>query len=297
LSVGEIAASHTYPAVRRRNDQSLNSNWIETNYYQRVTAGRRCSCWGPNTSPSGSCRICWGTGVVGGWTKYGTAHWVLDTTTQNTMLTNITPSFDPDASGPSYFVLDDTAVTGVIETRGSWGGAYGPLDVIDALHWETTGSIKYLIRLYGSSSWKSLTEDNVNDLFSQPAVFDVRVEVSRPTTLSDSPIVGRLLLRILRTPDAETVVRANKPKNTHAMALSELGVIDEWASERWWLNHTLQNITSEDWFYDLGRQYRWKIVDVEKLAPTVDSHTEYLISWDASVRKVQEDEPIAEFPL
>lgn len=293
LTPGTIAQLQTYPAFYRRNQQILNGEWVALSYFQRITSGRRCSCWGNNTSPSGKCRVCYKTGVVGGYQKYGTKQWILDGTTPNLILNNVQLS-PTTQEGPLIFELADNALTGDIVVTGSFDGCWGPLDVFDPLWWNGDGEIGAFIKTPAQTAWIPLSEASLENLFSTPQRFDIKLTLKRPNiNVTEPPLVSKLVMRIQRTDTDHTLVKANRPRGTHTLALSELGVLEEWTSERWWLDSSeVANLTSEDWFYDRNNDVKWKVVDTDKFAPQ-----NYLLSWDATVTKVQDFEPISAFPV
>jgi len=293
LTPGAIANEQTFPAIRHRNEISLMGEWVSCSYFQKVASGRRCSCWGANSAPAENCKVCYQTGIVGGWNKVGTAQWVLDPTLPNVQLLNIKPYVLQD--GPTVWGLADGALTGSIEVTGSFEGAWGAWDAWDGLHWAGNGTVAHHIKTPASTAWLPLTTTNLVNLFSTPQLFTVRVTLTRPSTglqYAEEPIFSKLALRVHRTEVDSTEVRCNRPRGTHALALTEMGLLDEWTSERSWWDSTLPSLGSEDWFYDRGRAVRWKVVDVDMLAPN-----NYLLSWDVTARKVQAFEPMANFPL
>lgn len=68
-------------------------------YYKRKTNGRRCSCYGDELSPDSDCGVCYGTGFVGGYDKYGTITEVIDFTRQKTFSYNTRLDYDARTIG------------------------------------------------------------------------------------------------------------------------------------------------------------------------------------------------------
>lgn len=289
LTPGTIAMLQTYPAMKRRFQKILDGEWVATSYFQPLASGRQCSCWGTNSSPSGACRVCYKTGIVGGYSKYGTDAWVLDATHPELKMSNL--KLLTAKEGPVLFGLDDQATKGELIVTG-WFSGSGSIDVLESLLWEETGRISISIRTPAATTWLEARTATVDSLLATPQRFDIRVTFDRPSLSAATPLFAKLLIRRHLNDTDSTEVKANRPRGTHAMALTDIGVLDEWTSERWWLDATLQNLTSNDWFYDRANAVRWKIVDTEKFAPQ-----NYLLSWDATVRKVQDFEPIIFFPV
>lgn len=282
----------TYPAYREREKTALKGEYVDTSYYQAIYSGRRCSCWGTNTAAAKNCRICYGRGIVGGWLKYGTEQWILDATTPDLTMTNV--QMNTAAEGPLIFSLTEEADYGEIEAPGTFNGCAGAVDMIDLIQWDEEGkNVAWYIQTVAAPDWIPLTRDNVYRLLGkQPQIFRVKATLRRPSTHADSPLIAKCHLRIHRTKDDETRIRINRPRMTHQMTLAELGVTDDWATQRWWLDATLPNVTDQDWFYERTRQIRWKVTDTDKMAPQ-----NYLLAWDITLRKTQDWEGIGSFPL
>jgi len=304
LTPRTIAQLQTYPAMRNeRNPRAMDGEHVEVQFYQQIRSGRRCSCWADNTNPSGSCEVCYGVGIVGGFVKFGTFAWLLEATTPNVTLNNVDIFSVND--GPEVFALVEGATYGELIVRADLQGHYGPVDHLQAIDFPgDNGEIAFFIRTPAHTNWEPLrgigyqtcdhqTLTKLTDLFNQPQRFDIKVTFARPSIEADTPMLQKLAIRLLRTPDATTVIKANRPRGTHALALSEIGIVDEWSTERWWLDSlTLANITDLDWFVEIKRDVRWKCTDTDKFAPQ-DEH----LSWDITVRKVQDYEKgILKFP-
>ena len=302
LSPRTIATLQTYPGMVQRNIRSVDAEHVALQFYQQLRSGRRCTCWGSNTNASGSCEVCYGTGIVGGFLKYGCAQWILDATAPNLTLNNISILMTKQ-EGPHLFGLAEGAVSGEIiipgDLQGNWGrpGACpreeGPVDVIDSQFWEDKdGQISFFIRSPQFTAWRPLTKEHLTTLLQYPQRFDVRITMQRPGVEAETPLLQHLMLRVFRTNKAATQMKANRPRGTHAQSLAELGVLDEWTSERWWFESRVPNLTDLDWFLDINRNIRWKAVDTDKMAPQ-----DVTLSWDVTVRKVQDfEQRILKYP-
>ena len=303
LSPRTIAEEQTYPAWVERNKRALDGEFLEAYFYQQVRSGRRCSCWGKDNDPSGSCEVCYGTGIVGGYLKYGTAQWVLDVTAPDVVMNNVR-LYTTKGDGPSVFGLVEDATHGEIQATGSFQGHWGPrgtsscpeqrgrIDTILKNGWPGNDGSFFISVRVPSGAWKPLTDDVLNTLFTTPQRFEIKVELQRPSVNAEVPLFQHLFMRIFRLTEEDTVVKANRPRGTRALTLSELGVLDEWTSERWWFDGTIPNITDLDWFYDIGQQVRWKAVDTDAFRPQ-----NHLLGWDVTVRKVQTFERMSRYPL
>jgi hypothetical protein len=304
--VRRIAELQTYPALRRRNAISLDADPVELHFYSELVRGRECSCIGRSENPSSACPTCFGVGIVGGYNKYGTTQVVVDPTLPNSASSGIKIAVPPE--GPEAWVLEDNALFGVLEATIHFEGHCGPVDHLGLLGYEggEGGSVGWSIRPLGrnefccnelspievSGNWLPLTAQTLQELTTKPQLLRVRLQLSRTGTAAKSPVGVRALLRIKREPSSETVIRANRPQITRAIALAELGQLDEWTTANYWTDHKLPLITSRDWLYDLDSRERWKIVDAKDLAPQ-----NYLLSWDLTCRRVQDFEPIYRYPI
>lgn len=287
--VGKIADGKTLPAMRRRNLEAELGDPIDLWYYQPIAAGRRCSCVGTGT-PKGQCYVCWKTGKVGGYKKWGTEHWVLDATLPGLRLTDVT--LQTTTNGPALLTLGEGRVRGYIHATGSTQGCWGPVDCLWSKHDEGEGSLQWWIRTPSQTTWQVLTTSSLTSLFSTPQRFEIKGCLLRPSETARSPKVGCLVIRIKRRPDATLLLRANRPRNERSMSLAEMGLLDEWSSARLWINAGhLPNLTSEDWCYSHFDGFKWKIISVDPLEPRG-----YKLSWDVSVMKVQPFDPLNRFP-
>jgi hypothetical protein len=302
LSPRTIATLQTYPGMVQRNQRAVDAEHVALQFYQQLRSGRRCTCWGSDTNPKGSCEVCYGVGIVGGYQKYGCAQWVLDATAPNLMLNNVDILMTKQ-EGPHLFGLTDGATSGEIiipgDLQGNWGTPVpcppeeGPVDIIDSHFWQDAdGQISFFIRSPQLTAWRPLTKEHLNDLLQYPQRFDVRITMQRPGVEAATPLLQHLMLRVFRTNIAATQMKANRPRGTHSQSLAELGVLDEWTSERWWFESRVPNLTDLDWFLDINRNIRWKAVDTDKMAPQ-----DVTLSWDVTVRKVQDfEQRILKYP-
>jgi hypothetical protein len=306
LTPGTIAMEQTYPGIAERNKRALTGEWLDVFLYQQIRSGRRCSCWGSNQNPSKVCEVCYGTGLVGGFQKYGTAAWLLDATTPNLALNNIV--LYSSREGPEVFGLAENAVSGEIYVPGDLQGNWGPLDTLITTAWPgEDGEIGFFVRTPAKPDWQPLRDSligktvshvcgvtSATTLFNTPQRFDIKVTMQRSSIQAETPLLEKLFLRIYRTSKEAAILRANRPRSTHANSLSELGILDEWTSERWWFNQLVPRSVSDlDWFCEIVRDIRWKALDTDFFAPQ-----NFALSWDIAVRKIQNFERgMMRFPL
>jgi hypothetical protein len=303
LSPRTIATLQTYPGMIERNKRAVDAEHVPLQYYQQIRAGRRCSCWGSNTNPSGICEVCYGVGIVGGYSKYGCAQWTLDATSPSVTLNNVDLLITKQ-EGPHLFGLSDGAVSGEIlvvgDLQGNWGKPStgcceeeGTVDLIDSHFWQDAdGQISFFVRTPAQTAWCPLTKHQLNSMLQYPQRFDLRITMQRPSVEAQTPLFQHLLIRVFKHDRAGSQLKANRPRGTHAQSLAELGVLDEWTSERWWFTSQIPMPTDLDWFLDTNRNIRWKAVDTDQFAPQNTT-----LSWDITVRKVQDfEQRILKYP-
>jgi len=287
-----IAERETYPGVRRRNQIAMDGNPVQLYFYQELKRGRRCSCWEKNGNPFSGCRTCFGTGMVGGYQKYGTYQFLIDPTLPEVESSGL--EIKTGVEGPEAWVLGDEYQTGYLKALINLQGNWGPVDHLSLFHWAPEGgAVKWEVRpFFGSGGFLVLTQTNLERLTNKPQLLEIKVTLERPGLEAQSPVVVNGFLRIKRTPDAQLIIKGNRPKINTAIALEELGALDEWSTATHWIDHTLPLVTSKDWFYNIEEETRWKVVEASALDPQG-----YLLSWELPCMKLQKDSPIYQYPV
>lgn len=79
-AVHQVVKDQLAPRIAQKSANAVLSDRRAFFYYKRKTNGRRCSCFGEETSPDSDCSVCYGTGFVGGYDKYGTHTEIVDFT-------------------------------------------------------------------------------------------------------------------------------------------------------------------------------------------------------------------------
>ena len=288
-----IAQTQTYPALRRRNALALLADPIHLHFYQRLTSGRRCTCWGKNTSPNGDCSTCFGTGLSGGYQKWGTYQLMIDPSLSEGVTSEGIGLLTTGETGSEAWVLEETEKEGYIEITTSFEGCSGAVETLYQVQWEPPeSSIVWTFKKKTSGSWMELTKARLEAVLVQPQILVFRANFKRLGLESDSPVLVNALIRIGRRLNSQTSVTANRPKVQKSLSLSELGQLDEWASQNFWFDHTLARISSDDWFYDIADASRWKVVEATALSPEG-----YLLSWDVTCRKINGFESYMKYPF
>lgn len=102
------------PRIAQKSANAVLSDRREYYYFKKKTMGRRCSCYQEETSPEATCPVCYGTGIVGGYDKFGTDLRVVDATSTNLFLNNMELTFEENPR-PLFFKLSDGAGEGYME--------------------------------------------------------------------------------------------------------------------------------------------------------------------------------------
>jgi hypothetical protein len=114
--VHEVTRDQLAPRIQTLSANAVLSDRREFLYYRRKRTGRRCSCYYQESSPDNGCPICIGTGIVGGYEKYGTITEVLDYTHPDLITVNVEPNFDEDTR-PVYMRLKEGCSRGYMEAK------------------------------------------------------------------------------------------------------------------------------------------------------------------------------------
>lgn len=93
-SVHQIIKEQLAPRIAQKSANAVLSDRRAFFYYKRKNNGRRCSCFGQETNPDSDCSVCYGTGYVGGYDKYGTHTEMVDYTKPYVFASGIQYDYD-----------------------------------------------------------------------------------------------------------------------------------------------------------------------------------------------------------
>lgn len=79
-AVNSVVRDQLAPRMAQLSANAILSDREAFFYYKRKKNGRRCSCFQDESNPDSDCRICYGTGFVGGYDKFGTHQEIVDFT-------------------------------------------------------------------------------------------------------------------------------------------------------------------------------------------------------------------------
>lgn len=286
-----ISTQQLLPRIAKQNQIAVETIPTPMYYYAKVPAGsgRRCSCFDIEVSPNTTCRCCYGTGVVGGYEKYGTHLEVMDVTHPSLRAVNVIPDYGR-RTRPRQFVLIDGATIGHVISRMHLRTNVGELDHFYALTDLPGGTnISAYLKSPVDQNWVVFTVAAFQQRLANPWL-DIKIQLERPSIAAASPRFGMLFCRYNHLVD-RTII-ANIPRTRRSNMLQEYGVIDDWQEQQFWCDNTLRSATTEDWVAAVNENTRWKINGVNDFAPQG-----LLLSWDFDTRLLQSYESQSFFPL
>lgn len=286
-----VSREQLIPRIAVENHIAVETVVTPIWFYRRIRKGegRRCSCFDIEVSPNSTCRCCFGTGIVGGYDKYGTHLEVFDVTHAAVRALNVSPDYER-RDRPRQYILIPGAVSGHVIARMYPQTNIGTVDHIFALTDVPNGtSVEAYVKSPTDTEWQEFSIINIEQRLFNPWI-DIRVELLRASVASPSPRFGTLFIRYNRLTDL--TLKANVPRATKSNALQEFGVTDEWQTQSFWLDNTIRSVTTSDWVAHTDEETRWRIHSVSEFAPEG-----LLTSWDLDAQLIQSYEPQSFFPL
>jgi hypothetical protein len=284
-----IARDQLIPRIVDRNLDAVAVDRVHFYFYQRNKVGRRCSCWSVETSPDGLCQVCWGTGIVGGYTKWGTVEHILDVSHPIVNTVNVLPAFDQQTT-PVMYVLANTATKGYLETRIDLTSNTGVLDLLQVIphNIQSGNSIVGLVKKNTELNFVELNGDNVEARLDATHL-DIRIELTRENPESPIPFFSHMLMRYRIRDDVR--IQADIPRQAESMTLAEFGVYDSFSSIQIWTTLEPMKVTTEDFFHKIDDGKRFKVTESQPNKPLGWS-----TSHDLQARLVQKFEAYARIP-
>jgi hypothetical protein len=278
----DISVEQLIPRIAGRHKTAAETVPTKMYLYQAIRGGRRCSCFDIETEASNLCPACFGTGIVGGYNKYGTLLEVVDVTRPNVKTTNIIPDYSM-RTRPTRLKLIDGAIHGSMEVRIDLGSNIGLLDALKASYHTVEGnSLTALIRSPADREFVTLNRENLQPRLGNPWL-ELKVNFDRVSMSNAPPFLDVIYLRYRTLQN--NLLSVDIPRVEKSVALQEIGIADEWSTQNFWLDNTIRTLTTEDFFVSESGNTRWKILMVKDFAPNG-----YL------VRLVQQHEPYAKVP-
>ena len=278
----KIAVETLAPAIQRKSQNAVKTDRIEIQYYQEMHVGRLCSCFKKEyDAPEAGCLVCFGTGRVGGYNKYGTYLDVIDTTKEGLTLLNVKIN---DEAWPWQFELCDDVLEGYVDAIIN----VPSMRDVDAIRLYSSGKyIKALVRKYHDTAWHRLSRNSIRSLAGQESLLVVRVVLSRKTIADPSPDFTHLYIRyqILNNPIYVDMPKLGEFKNSDNYALTGL------QTSQAFLTSELPKVAVNDVFKDLRRESMWRINEV-----TMNDPLGILTSWDVEIRSIESFEIYNQIP-
>lgn len=264
--------------IKARNSAAFLSKQFE--YYSKIRVGRRCSCWNIlKDTPSSHCKACFGEGIVGGFEKMGYKSEVLDVTFANSSSINVVPYFQ-DQTSPTCLGLAPNALYGIL-TFPIWLQSFAKSVEQLRLVASQTGIDAYIQQ--GGTVY-DLDLKNLELVSMSYRKFNVVVEFSRQSLKAEIPKLSLAYLRF-QVID-KTTFTGDVPKHDQSKVISDLGVVEQYASRNLWMDAlSVKDVSPDDFITELETGKRWKITSVN---PNYQSHR--LMSWDCNTRYIQDYE-------
>lgn len=255
-------------AQARINRNALQVDTRSFYYFRRKRAGRICSCMlGNESTPHSTCLICFGTGYVGGYDKFGTATEVVDVTSPDLVMTNVHATYET-GTRPTFFALDDDSRVGTIQARVPLRVGSGYVDVLQAFDNAAVvpGSVvEVSCRPHGTETWLPLSTAVVENILAQRScsVLDVLVYMKRKSTRTESPLFSHFYLRYGLLSKPQAVVFADIPKHSETITVKEFGFDEEFGSLSMFVDNRITTYRRDDIFYHLDKKKWWALTETQ----------------------------------
>lgn len=279
-------------------DVDVRPFWL----YTRLKNGRRCSCFsGSNVEPNGECLTCFGTGIVGGYEKFGTHSELIDPSCRFNAV-NVYSEISNLGTVPCI-QLCDNAVFGYLETTIEIGYNIGELDYYleRCAGLNSSARIRVYVKPTDSQYEYSESSDNVIESFLKEGFrkLSFKIEFSRSNLSCPSPKLYNVLIRYRVKSREEYTLKCDIPPaqtselfDTNGGSNSSFTNLSVVVDPMVYNNYTADDCMYELGEYNNGKELRWKIYQVEKL-----SQVNSLTSTKLETTLVMDYEPFNKFPL
>jgi len=274
------------PLMQRMSKNSVSFDRRMLYFYQKLTSGRRCSCFLAHDAPDGGCQICFKTGFVGGYDKFGCKSEYLDASS-TLELNGCRIEYN---NRPHTIELVDGSVEGTIFGEFEVLQNVGVLDTWQLSSYQPSGSlVKAFIKADSDLDYVEVVDSDTLESRLNSSVLKFKIELSRANTELRSPKFSHFFTRYnLRT---DLQIPSDWPKISETISLSDYGIYDAWQSYQINLDHKVKKIGPEDFFVYSYKNTRWKVTD-----ETPQDPMESLIGHEVTVRLIQDFEPYFKVP-
>src|ERR1035437_10476615 len=292
--------NYTAEQQAQMNKNALNCDRLYFYYFRRRWSGRLCSCMlGDENTPNSTCLICFNTGFVGGFDKYGTHTEVLDITHPALVFTNVRGNYD-EKSKTTYFILDPDARYGMIQgTIQIKKTNFNYVDALQTYDNGTTldgdGSIVYMCREYGSNIWLPLTTANVQTILNTTSATQMEFAIylrRRSLNVRHQPRFSHIYLRYGLLPEDRSVIHADIPRNINSITLQEWGWEEQMGTIQMFMDNTITTYSIEDFFWYKNKNRFWHVSEVQEFKAF-----DIVTSSDLTARFMQRFEIATQIPI
>lgn len=282
----------------KQRSNALEVDVREFMYFRRRSSGRICSCMlGGENTPHEHCLICYKTGFVGGYDKYGTRTEVLDVTYPELVLVNVHPNTE-DASRPTFFKLDDGAKSGKISALIPIRSSAKYVDAIEvydnAESMEGTGSVTVVCREQGAATWVPFTATNVTQILAleTTGMLEVEITLRRKSVSIQSPLFSHLYFRYGLLPKSRTIIKLDIPRNIETITFLEYGFEESFGTISMFADNKIQTYSINDFLYYTQKGKCWMLTEVQPFNALGIN-----VSFDLTARHVQPFEVVTQIPV
>jgi len=282
----------------KQRSNALEVDVREFMYFRRRSSGRLCSCMlGGENSPHEHCMICYKTGFVGGYDKYGTRTEVVDVTFPDIVLVNIHSNTE-DSTRPTFFKLDDGAKQGKISALVPLRSSAKYVDALEiydnAESLEGAGSVSVVCREHGSALWVPFTSTNVTQILATETtgMLELEVTIKRRSLNVPSPLFSHVYLRYGLLPKQRTIIKLDIPRNIETITMLEYGYEESFGSLSLFADNKVQTYSINDFLYYTNKGKYWMLTEVQPFNALGIN-----VSFDLTARHVQPFEVVTSVPV
>lgn len=293
-AIAEVAADSQIRANRNALQVDVRQFW----YFKRRFGGRPCSCvGGDENTPHSKCLVCYNTGWVGGFDKYGTQTEVVDATYPGMVMINTHPNFEANTR-PVFMVLDDDAKSGAFTVTVPIRRGDNYIDVLQVFSNEgvlgADGSIHTQCRQFGTNTWMDFNSATVQSIIRTPSCssLEIAVYMKRRNTKCMSPMVSHVYLRYGLLSKASSIIKADIPLNTESITMLEYGWEESFGTISMFVDPSIKSYTNDDFMFYLDKAKFWKITEA-----TPNHVLQRYISFSLQARYMQPHEIATRMPV
>lgn len=284
----KVATDLILPRMHFKGTEAVGVDTHRFYYYQKRTTGRRCSCYGVETSAQSACVVCLGRGVVAVYDKFGTETYVLDCTHQDISTVNVHTDYDGQ-DAPVRFKLNKhyDATRGEINFTLKFNKSVIGVDVLQSIYTYQAGesTVTVLVKSADDVDFVPLTKESLLARLSY-GTLQVKVVLRRATPESHVPTFSHVYLRLNTMTTEKSLIKGDVPKTTKTNVLQEYGLQQNLDTRSLWIPHQRVLPKTDDLFYDLEDQTLWKVISTTDLKPL-----QMNMAWDIQLSFVQPNQP------